>query len=312
MTISNALTIDVEDYFQVSGFERDIRREDWGSYQSRVVQNTRRILMLLERHSVRATFFVLGWVAQRFPGLVLEIDRAGHEIGSHSYWHRLVYRLSPDEFRDDLCRSRDVLQELTGKPVTAYRAPSFSITSRSLWALDILVAEGFKVDSSIYPIYHHRCGIPGAPRHPYVHDTSTGNLWEFPASVARIARTNIPISGGGYFRLLPYRLTSRLLKRINSQYMQPFVFYIHPWDLDPDQPRLKVSTRAMRFRHYVNLATAEQKLVRLLADFTFERVDRILDSFATSGGSIVQASIATNSLRPSGTRSDSAACAAGL
>ena len=283
MTIRNALTIDVEDYFHVSGFERDIRREDWGRHQSRVVENTRRILALLNRQGVRATFFVLGWVADRHPELVREIDESGHEIGSHSYWHRLVYSLSPDEFRDDLCRSRDVLQDITGKSVNAYRAPSFSITSQSLWALDILTREGFKVDASVFPIHHHRCGIPSAPCHPYVHETDSGSLWEFPASVAQFAGTNLPISGGGYFRLLPYSVTSRLLRRVNNRFNQPFVFYVHPWELDPDQPRMRVSTRAMRFRHYVNLATTEVKLKRLLAEFSFDRVDYVLDRYAATG-----------------------------
>jgi polysaccharide deacetylase family protein (PEP-CTERM system associated) len=275
MLIQNALTIDVEDYYHVSGFERNIRREDWGNYPSRVAFNTRRILTLLERHRIKATFFVLGWVADRFPELVRDIDAAGHEIGSHSYWHRLVYHLTPDEFRDDLCRSRDLLQDTIGKPVTSYRTPSFSITARSLWALDILVEEGFTVDSSVFPIRHDRYGIPAAPRQPYVHKSAQGSLWEFPASVARIARLNIPISGGGYFRLFPYRFTSSLLRRINLA-QQPFVFYIHPWELDPEQPRLDVSTRAMRFRHYVNLHSTEAKFRRLLTQFSFGRLDEVL------------------------------------
>jgi polysaccharide deacetylase family protein (PEP-CTERM system associated) len=232
MTMRNALTIDVEDYFQVSGFERDIRREDWETYPSRVAQNTRRILSLLDDRGVKATFFVLGWVAERYPELVREIDDAGHEIGSHSYWHRLVYTLSPSAFRDDLCRSRDVLQTVTGKSIISYRAPSFSITSESLWALDILADEGFKVDASVFPIRHHRYGIPDAPCHPYVHEAASGLLWEFPSSVCRIAKKNFPISGGGYFRLLPYHLTARLLRHVNTQFKQPFMFYIHPWELE--------------------------------------------------------------------------------
>src|SRR5262245_13748466 len=170
MLIRNALTIDVEDYYHVTGFECHIRREDWGDYPSRVVPNTQRILNLLERHQIKASFFVLGWVADRFPALVREIDAAGHEIGSHSYWHRLVYHLTPNEFRDDLRRSRDLLQETIGKPVTAYRTPSFSITRHCLWAFDILIEEGFTSDSSVFPIYHDRCGIPHAPREPYVHE----------------------------------------------------------------------------------------------------------------------------------------------
>jgi polysaccharide deacetylase family protein (PEP-CTERM system associated) len=314
MTIRNALTIDVEDYFQVSGFERDISRESWDQFPTRVVQNTRRILSLLAHRDIKATFFVLGWVAERYPELVRDIDHAGHEVGSHSYWHRLVYHLTPEEFREDLRRSRDVLEAITGKPVTSYRAPSFSITSKSIWALDILADEGFKVDASVFPIRHHRCGIPDAPTHPYIHESDTANLWEFPASVARIGNTNFPISGGGYFRLLPYSVTSRLLHRVNrssfktvgacpnfsessrkngtapfsedgfettSSQPRPFVFYIHPWELDPEQPRLNVSTRAMRFCHYVNLSTTEEKLKRLLTDFSFDRVDNVLNGCVT-------------------------------
>lgn len=280
MTIRNALTIDVEDYYQVSGFERDIPREDWDRYPSRVVDNTQRILKLLAKYDIKATFFVLGWVADRFPDLVSEIDVAGHQIGSHSFWHRLVYHLTPGEFRDDLCRSRDVLQEIINKPVTTYRAPSFSITSQSLWALDILAQEGFLVDLSVFPIHHHRCGIPDAPRFPYLHETKSGSLWEFPTSVARFGRANLPVSGGGYFRLLPYWLSSRLLHRVNTHNEQPFVFYLHPWEIDPQQPRLNVSSRAMRFRHYVNLSTTEEKLGRLLTQFTFSRVDQVLDKYA--------------------------------
>ena len=275
MLIQNALTIDVEDYYHVSGFERDIRREDWHSYPSRVVPNTRRILRLLESHRVKATFFVLGWVADRFPELVREIDAAGHEIGSHSYWHRLTYDQQPAEFRDDLCRSRDLLEDTIGKPVKGYRTPSFSITKHCLWALDILVEEGFTHDSSVFPIHHHRCGIPQASRQPYIHESVHGSLWEFPASVARIAKFNLPISGGGYFRLFPYAVTSGLLRRLNRA-GQPFVFYLHPWELDPEQPRLNVSTRSLRFRHYVNLHTTEAKFRRLLAQFSFGRLDETL------------------------------------
>jgi polysaccharide deacetylase family protein (PEP-CTERM system associated) len=301
MPIQNALTVDVEDYYHVSGFERDIQREDWGSYPSRVVQNTRRILALLNGTHVKATFFVLGWVADHYPYLVSEIDAAGHEIGSHSYWHHLVYRQSPCEFRDDLCRSRDLLQDITGKSVTAYRAPSFSITSESLWALDILAQEGFQVDASIFPIYHHRCGIPGAPCHPFIHETLSGNITIFPGSVVRIGKVNLPIAGGGYFRLLPYWFTNRLLRHINKRLGQPFVFYIHPWEVDPEQPRLKVSTRVMRFRHYVNLSTTKAKVQRLLTHFSFNRLNCILNQTVRIGGAdVTDYSLPQNYLRTKG------------
>ena len=238
----NALTIDVEDYFQVSGFERHVDRRDWDRYESRVVPNTYRLLSLLEEQQTQGTFFVLGWVAERFPELVRDIHRAGHEIGSHSYWHRLIYQLTPDEFRADLVHSRDVLEQITGEPVTAYRAPSFSITKDSLWALEILVEEGFDSDSSIYPIYHDRYGIPDAQ--PALHRLATkaGELWEFPASVLRVGRMNLPISGGGYFRLYPLPFTIRALRKVNRQLQRPFVFYAHPWEIDPTQPRLRVGS----------------------------------------------------------------------
>ncbi|MHC4177969.1 MAG: XrtA system polysaccharide deacetylase, partial [Planctomycetota bacterium] len=224
MDYLNAFTVDVEDYFQVSAFEAQVSRDDWGQYQSRVESNTSKILALLERHNIKATFFVLGWVADRCPALVREIHRCGHKIGSHGYWHRLIYEQSPGQFRQDLRRSKDVLEQVTGEPVTAFRAPSFSITKQSRWALDILVEEGFRIDSSIFPAYHYRYGIPGAE--PGVHkiSTSAGDLWEFPPSVVRLACLNIPVSGGGYFRLYPLALTIRLLSIVNQKHKRPFVF----------------------------------------------------------------------------------------
>lgn len=267
----NAFSVDVEDYYHVSGFAGDIDHRTWGDFESRVVANTHRVLRLLDRRQVPATFFVLGWVARRFPGLVRDIQRSGHELGSHSYWHRLVYDLTPDAFRRDLVESRAAIEEAAGERVTAYRAPSFSITKRSLWALDILAAEGFLSDSSIFPIYHDRYGMPGAE--PFLHRraTSRGALWEFPPSVARVGRLNLPVSGGGYFRLYPLRLTLRSLASINRR-GEPFMFYIHPWELDPDQPRLALGSRLCRARHYVNLRTTERKLDRLLGCFQFGRL----------------------------------------
>lgn len=283
MPIQNALTIDVEDYYQVSNFERHISRQDWPRYPSRVVPNTRRVLEALEHSGVKATFFVLGYVAQQHPALVREIEAAGHEIGSHSYWHRLIYELTPDQFRDDLRRSRDLLQDIIGKPVTAFRAPSFSITGASLWALEILAEEGFTVDSSIFPVRHHRYGIPGAEPQPHSYEYPSGPLWEFPITVCRVGnRWNVPIAGGGYFRLFPLRVTMRLLERVNQQLAQPFVFYAHPWEFDPDQPRLRAGTRVQRFRHYVNLSTTKAKFQQLLQRFHFNRLDEVLTSYTTT------------------------------
>jgi polysaccharide deacetylase family protein (PEP-CTERM system associated) len=271
----NAFTVDVEDYYHVTAFENEISRADWGRFESRVTGGTHRVLELLARHQTRATFYVLGWIADRFPGLVREIDAAGHEIGSHSYWHRLVYELSPDEFRQDLAASLKAIEDAIGKKVVHYRAPSFSITKRSLWALDILAEHGIHCDSSVFPIVHDRYGIPDAK--PYIHQvaTSAGPLWEFPPSVARVAGVNLPVSGGGYFRLYPLSWTARWLKQINRR-GRPFMFYIHPWELDPSQPRLSAGSRLSRIRHRVNLASTERKLDQLLSRFRFGQVGDVL------------------------------------
>jgi len=275
----NALTIDVEDYFQVSGFQREIRRDDWPRFTSRVVINTQRLLAICRRWKVKATFFVLGWVAERHPDLIREIAAAGHEIGSHSYWHRLVYEQSPAEFRDDLRRSQDAIERSIGRRAKAYRAPSFSITRRSLWALEILVDEGFSVDSSIFPVYHDRYGIPDAPLKPHWFQTPAGAIIEFPASVVQWGRISLPVSGGGYFRLAPYRVTEAFLSRINSREGRPFVFYVHPWEIDPEQPRLKAGSRQSRFRHYLNLSTTASKLERLLSQFSFGTISQAIEGY---------------------------------
>ena len=272
MPVLNAFTVDVEDYFQVSAFEKDVSRHDWDRYDCRVVENTQRMLELLDRHGVRATFFVLGWIAERYPELVQQIHAAGHEIGSHGYWHRLIYEQTPEEFRDDLCRSRDILMDIIGQRIEAYRAPSFSVTKQSLWALEILVEEGFQIDSSVFPIHHDRYGIPGAEPRLHVIETPAGPLWEFPPSVAKIAGLHVPVGGGGYFRLSPLRWTCRYLRRINRAEGQPFMFFVHPWELDPGQPRIQTHSRLSRFRHYVNLSSNERKLTALLQRFRFGRL----------------------------------------
>ena len=277
MDIVNAFTVDVEDYFQVSAFENDISRDQWDQFESRVVANTQRILDLLARHDVRATFFVLGWVARQYPELVREIHNAGHEIGSHSFWHRLIYNQTPEEFRSDLRQSRDILADIIGEPITAYRAPSFSITRRSLWALDILAQEGFQFDSSVFPIYHDRYGIPDAK--PTIHQitTSAGPLWEFPPSVFRFARLNFPVGGGGYFRLYPLWCTVCCLKTVNRRTQQPFMFYVHPWEIDPGQPRIRAGSPVSRFRHTVNLSKSLRKLDKLLRAFRFQSLSAIVE-----------------------------------
>ena len=272
MDLLNAFTVDVEDYFQVSAFEKDITRSRWDQYDSRVVANTHRILQLLIRHNVRATFFVLGWVAQRHPRLIREIHDCGHEIGSHGFSHQLIYRQSPQAFREDLRQSRNVIEDAIGQQVTAHRAPSFSITKRSFWALDILVQEGFRIDSSIFPTYHDRYGIPDAEAKLHQIKTASGTLWEFPLSVVQFGRLNFPVGGGGYFRLYPLAFTLACLARINRRSQQPFVFYVHPWEVDPGQPRLRAGSRISRFRHYVNLSRTEAKLNELLQKFRFGRL----------------------------------------
>lgn len=279
----NAFTVDVEDYFQVTAFERHVSRDTWSDFESRVARGTHRLLDLLARHSTLATFYVLGWVAERFPELIRDIQSAGHEIGSHSYWHRLIYQLSPDEFRDDLVLSLRTIEDVTGEAVNHYRAPSFSITRRSLWALDILAAHGITCDSSIFPIHHDRYGIPGAKTHLHRLDTACGALWEFPPSISRVGRLNLPVSGGGYFRLYPLSFTARCLRQINRA-GRPFIFYIHPWELDPDQPRVRAGTRLSRLRHRVNLASTERKLDRLLTGFRFGTVSQVVTAEAGRDG----------------------------
>jgi len=264
----NAFTVDVEDYYHVSAFEDRIPRERWDEYESRVVPNTERMLKLLDEFQVRGTFFILGWVADRHPQLVRDIQRAGHEIGCHSFWHRLVYNMTPDDFREDLLQSAKVIEEITGERVTAYRAPSFSITAKSLWALDILIDEGFRIDSSVFPVVHDRYGIPGAERAPHVIEGQNGQLAEFPPSVYPLGKWNLPISGGGYFRLFPRRMTKHCLGHINTRENRPFMFYVHPWELDHEQPRL-AGSRLSRFRHYVNLKHTQSKLRDLLGAFRF-------------------------------------------
>jgi polysaccharide deacetylase family protein (PEP-CTERM system associated) len=273
--VLNALTIDVEDYYQVSAFESCVRRSEWDSFESRVVDSTWRILDLLAEAGVRCTFFILGYVAERHPELVRAIHIAGHEIGCHSYWHRLVYDQTPQAFRSDLRHARDVLQEIIGEPVTAYRAPSFSITRRSLWALDILLEEGFVLDSSIFPTHHDRYGLVGAPLQPHRLVRPCGTIGEFPMPVYRRFGYPLPVGGGGYFRLYPYALTRHGLRSINAE-GRPFVVYLHPWEVDPEQPRLTPG-RLKAFRHYVNLHRTEKRLMKLVRDFAFGTIS---ESFA--------------------------------
>jgi polysaccharide deacetylase family protein (PEP-CTERM system associated) len=269
-TISNALTIDLEEHFQVHAFETVINRSAWDRYPSRVVANTRRILRLLAEYDVYATFFVLGWVADRCPELVREIAASGHEIATHGYWHELIYRQTPDEFADDLCNSMEAIgRAVGGLRLVGYRAPAFSITRKSLWALAILRDFGIRYDSSIFPLAaHDRYGISDANRFANRID---GGIWEFPVSTVRLAKQNWPVAGGGYFRLFPLGITRHAIRHLNSQ-KNPAVVYLHPWEFDPSQPRIRGAPLLSRFRHYVNIAKTESRLRAILSEFKFAPV----------------------------------------
>lgn len=269
MHVPNALTVDVEDYFHVSALAPSIHRDTWGSRESRVVGNTRKLLDLFEQFGVRGTFFVLGWVAEHHPQLVRDIAAAGHEIACHGFSHRLVYEQSPEEFREEALRSKNLLEDLAGSAVLGYRAASYSIVRNSLWALDTLVELGFAYDSSIFPVRHDRYGIPDAERVPHRIVTPGGrSIVEWPLSTAQLAGFRLPVSGGGYFRLLPYWLTRWGLASINQRELHPFIFYLHPWEIDPAQPRVAASWLS-RFRHYTNLDKCEERLRLLLGEFRF-------------------------------------------
>ncbi len=274
--MKNALTVDVEDYFQVAALSESIRPEDWNQHELRVEQNTHRLLDMFDTAGVKATFFVLGWVAEAVPGLVREICARGHEVASHGYSHQLVYEQTPEVFRQETVRSKAILEDQAQRPIIGYRAASYSITKESLWALDILAEQGFVWDSSIFPVKHDRYGIPGAERWPHRLETPSGHeLIEFPLTTLKIGPLNLPIAGGGYFRLYPYAFSRAGLARVNRADEQPFIFYLHPWELDPGQPRIKASWKS-RFRHYNNLDKCEGRLKQLLEDFEFDTVGNIL------------------------------------
>ena len=334
----NILTIDIEDYFQVHAFSNVIKYEDWGSYECRIERNTDRILEILNgsthnsplitQNSPKGSFFVLGWIAKRFPDLIRRIKGEGHEIACHGYAHQLIYKQSKEEFRKDIRKAKSILEDITGDEVIGYRAPSYSITNKSKWAFEVLVEEGFKYDSSIFPIRHDFYGIPNAPRFPFIislngnnnfefsmlnYELGTGALnnslthslihsdgnstlnthnsylgpqssvlnthsfiVEFPLSTVQLLGMNLPISGGGYFRLFPYSLLKKGLKRINEKEQRPFIFYIHPWEIDPEQPRINGLSSRSKFRHYINLDKTESKFRRLLGDFQFSTIKQLL------------------------------------
>lgn len=263
----NALTVDVEDYFQVSAFAKSISRQDWHAMEYRAEANTGKLLEIFDDLDVKATFFVLGWIARKSPQIVRKIQSAGHEVACHGLNHDLIYRQSVAEFARETRESKSLLEDITGEPVYGYRAASWSITSQSLWALNVLNDLEFEYDSSIFPIRHDRYGIPGAPQWPGVVKSPDGrSIVEFPPSTVPILGARLPVAGGGYFRLLPYKVTEYGLRRINQKYRQPFIFYLHPWEVDPGQPKINASWFS-RFRHYTNLARTETRLRRLLSEF---------------------------------------------
>jgi len=270
--ITNALTIDVEDYFQVSAFAPHIDRADWDNRECRVERNVHRILDMLDQHSTQATFFTLGWIAQRYPQLISQIVDRGHELASHGYGHERASDLTEAAFLEDVRSAKAILEDLSGQEVRGYRAPSFSIGKSNLWAFDCLAHTGHRYSSSIYPIAHDHYGMPDSPR--FVYEVRPG-LLEVPITTLRAFGRNFPSSGGGYFRLLPYALSRWMLQRVNTTDGQSGIFYFHPWEIDTQQPRIPGIGAKTRFRHYVNIDRVEARLNQLLTDFRWGRMDHI-------------------------------------
>ena len=278
--VINALTVDVEDYFHVSAFADVIERDSWTSLESRVERNTGKLLEIFDDASVSATFFVLGWVAERYPKLVQEIIENGHELACHGFSHQLIYTQSEKVFREETARAKKLLEDISGRKVAGYRAASYSITDKSLWALQVLVDAGFEYDSSIVPVTHDLYGMANAGTYPYRLSLADGrSMIEFPPSTIRIAGRRISIGGGGYFRLFPYWFTKRGLNQINARDKMPFSFYLHPWEIDPEQPRISAGWKST-FRHYNNLRKCEPRLLNLLKDFSFDTMSMVLDELS--------------------------------
>lgn len=274
--MKNALTFDVEEYFHAEAFARVLRPEEWPTLESRVTRSTERLLDILDRDRVHATFFVLGWIAERHPALVREIASLGHEVACHGYGHRMIQQLTRSEFERDVTKAKRAIEDAVGKPVLGYRAPTFSIMRETLWSLDVLAEAGFRYDSSIFPVVHDRYGIPDAPRFPHrLKGPGGGEITEFPLSTVQILGRRLPVAGGGYFRLFPYGVTRRAITRINTREGQPAMVYLHPWEIDPEQPRLPVGPLT-RFRHLVNVGKTEARLTRLLDDFAFAPAAEVL------------------------------------
>ena len=272
--IINAMSVDVEDYFQVSAFADRVSRDDWDSMDSRVERNTDAVLAMFADHGAKATFFTLGWVAERFPGLVRRIVEQGHELASHGHAHFRVSDQSPEAFRDDVRRTKQLLEDTGGVAVTGYRAASFSIGHNTPWAFGILAEEGHTYSSSVYPIRHDHYGVPDAPRFTY-RPGNDGGLYEVPITTVNLFGRNLPSGGGGYFRLLPYAVSRWAIRRVNRGDARPTIFYFHPWEIDPDQPRFDRVSAKTRFRHYTNLSRMEHRLRTALSEFDWDRMDRV-------------------------------------
>ena len=272
------MSVDVEDYFMVEAFSGSVRLDSWASWPSRVVNNTKKILDLFDRYDVNGTFFMVGWVAEKFPSLVQDIHRRGHELACHSYWHRTVYSLTPDEFRKDTRAAVHAIEDAAGVKVRGYRAPSWSITKSCLWALDILADEGFSYDSSIYPIRHDLYGVPGAQRFPYSITCKDGkSLREFPPTTVRLFGQNLPGAGGGYLRIFPMSYTNWVFRKFERNYGERVVVYVHPWELDPEQPRISKSLKST-LRHYTGLRSTAHKLEGLLSKYAFVTYSQLQDA----------------------------------
>ena len=272
--ITNIMSVDVEDYFQVGAFEHTIPHTDWDRWPCRVEANVERILNLFAKHQVKATFFTLGWIAERYPQVVRNIVQHGHELASHGYGHQRASHLTESEFFEDVSRAKGLLEDIGGVAIKGYRAPSFSIGAQNLWALDILENTGHRYSSSIYPIAHDHYGMPDAPRFPY-RPERCASLLEVPPTTVDWNGRNLPAAGGGYFRLFPYAASRWLINRVNRSDQRPAMFYFHPWEIDPGQPRIAGAPLKSRFRHYVNLGRMENKLARLCADFKWGRADQV-------------------------------------
>jgi len=274
MSLKNAMTVDVEDYFQVSAFEPYISKNQWDYIPHRVEANTDKILDLFQVHGIKATFFTLGWVAERYPNLIQRIINGGHELACHGYEHIRVTEQSPIEFRNDVSRTKKLLEDLSGKEVKGYRAASYSIVKTNLWALDVLQEEGFKYSSSIYPVKHDLYGIPDAPRFVY-EPIENKTFKEIPISTIRFGNKNLPCGGGGFFRLYPYVVSKWAFNRVNRKEKQPGIFYFHPWEIDPDQPRQSGLNWKTQIRHYLNLQRMENRLDQLLKDFNWDTMENV-------------------------------------